>query len=158
MGGRSDSRSRGRGRARSRSRSNKEEPTGKSVLVKNLNYATTVETLREEFQKFGEIKDVYVPVDFNTRQAKGFGFIEYAKREDASEAVREMDEVKVGGNNIRVCVAQNRRKSPASMRRRENMFRRKSTSRSRSRSRSRRRSPSRRRSRSRRSDSRRRRR
>eukprot|EP00397_Hematodinium_sp_SG-2012_P064853 GEMP01092627.1.p2 GENE.GEMP01092627.1~~GEMP01092627.1.p2 ORF type:complete len:160 (+),score=29.60 GEMP01092627.1:84-563(+) len=114
-----ESRSRSRGRGRDQDRGRESEPTGKSVLVKNLNYSTSIETLKREFEKFGEVKDVYVPMDFRSQRPKGFGFVEYYKSEHAAEAVSDMDQYRIDGNNVHVCIAQNRRKSPTAMRRRE---------------------------------------
>ena len=37
-----------------------------SVLVRNLRYETDVDEIRKVFGKFGELKDVYLPKDYNT--------------------------------------------------------------------------------------------
>lgn len=101
---------------------------GQSVLVKNLNYKTEATHLRSHFEKFGSLKDVYIPTDFYTRQPKGFGFVEFYESKDASKAVQDMDGANVDGNNLIVCIAQNRRRSPNAMRQREHPIRRRSPS------------------------------
>lgn len=97
-----------------------ENCTGRSVLVKNLNFKTNADIIRREFDRFGDIKDIYIPLDYRTQRAKGFGFIEFYHPEDASTAVQDMDQARIEGNTIHVCIAQNRRKSPTSMRHRDN--------------------------------------
>ena len=37
----------------------------------------TVEILGNHFQKYGEIRDIHIPVDFHTQQPRGFAYIEY---------------------------------------------------------------------------------
>jgi len=118
MGYHSRSRSIKRGPAGSRHQ--EENCTGRSVLVKNLNFKTNADAIRREFDRFGDIKDIYIPLDYRTQRAKGFGFIEFYHAEDASTAVSDMDQARIEGNTIHVCIAQNRRKSPSSMRHRDN--------------------------------------
>ena len=33
--------------------------------------------IKSEFRKFGDIKDVRIPVDFHTRDPRGFAYVEY---------------------------------------------------------------------------------
>jgi len=46
-----------------------------SVLVRNINRSTSTDTLKEVFGKIGEVKDVYIPRDYHTREPKGFAFV-----------------------------------------------------------------------------------
>jgi RNA recognition motif-containing protein len=66
---------------------------------------------RDAFKRFGEIRDVYLPRDYNTQKPKGFGFVEFFDERDAEDAAREMDRREIDGNEISVVQAQNRRKS-----------------------------------------------
>lgn len=93
-----------------------EKTTGYSLLLRNLKYSTTTQVVREVFERFGKIRDVYLPVDFNTKRPRGFGFVEFSNEEDALEAVKAMDNSTLDGNVITCCLAQDRRKSPNSMR------------------------------------------
>ncbi|CDR95026.1 RNA recognition motif containing protein, putative [Babesia bigemina] len=94
-----------------------DKPTGYSLLLRNLRYSTTTQLVREAFERFGKIRDVYLPLDFNTKRPRGFGFVEFSHEADAMEAVKAMDNAKLDGNVITCCMAQDRRKSPNSMRR-----------------------------------------
>ncbi|GIX63082.1 Ser/Arg-rich splicing factor, putative [Babesia caballi] len=107
-----------------------------SLLVRNLKYETSPEQLRSAFSKFGEIRDVYLPLDYYTRKPRGFGFVEFYSHSDADEAMREMFGYELDGNKIEVFVAKHGRSDPYQMRSRE---RRRRRSRDRSYSRDRRR-------------------
>ncbi|KAL8434642.1 hypothetical protein ACSSS7_003040 [Eimeria intestinalis] len=89
---------------------------GCSLLVRNLRYETSPEKVRSIFEKVGRVKDVYLPIDHTTREPRGFGFVEYFDEKDAQEAVREFDRYALDGNEISVIIAQDRRKSPHTMR------------------------------------------
>ncbi|GIX64692.1 RNA binding motif-containing protein, putative [Babesia caballi] len=88
-----------------------------SVLVRNLRYETTTQTVREAFERFGKIRDVYLPLEFDTQEPRGFGFVEFSQSEAAAEAVKAMDNATLDGSVVTCCLAQDRRKSPNSMRR-----------------------------------------
>ena len=38
-----------------------------SLLVRNIGDRTDLRDLREAFERFGEVKDIYVPTDFYTK-------------------------------------------------------------------------------------------
>lgn len=49
------------------------------------------EDLGDAFSKYGEVKDVYLPLDYYTKRRRGFGFVEFVEEADAEEAQRNMD-------------------------------------------------------------------
>ena len=87
-----------------------------SVLVRKLSYRTSTEELKKPFLEFGEVTDVYIPLDFNTRRPRGFGFVKFANPEDADAAIRAMDGAEIDGARVEVVLAQESRKSPRTMR------------------------------------------
>lgn len=62
-------RDRGRyGREDSRDRGRDNGPPGKvSLLVRNLTFRTRTEDVRHIFNDFGDVRDVYLPLDFGTQ-------------------------------------------------------------------------------------------
>lgn len=80
------------------------EGTGDEVklYVGNLDYATNEDKLRSEFGQFGEVTEVFLPVERNTQRPRGFGFVTFAKRQDAENAISKMDQAQVDGRTIRV--------------------------------------------------------
>ena len=171
MSSRSRSRSRSpRKRSRSPARRRRSPPRRSanggriSLLVRNLDRKTGPEDLKEAFSKYGEIRDVYMPVDYYTKERRGFAFVEFIEEDGAHDAKREMDKRMFDGREISVLFAQDNRKTPDEMRRREDApssrgppprrrYRSRSRSRSHGRGRRRRRSRSRSRSPRRRSPS-----
>ena len=91
-----------------------------SLLVRNLRYTTSPDRVRRFFEQFGVVRDVYLPLDFYTKLPRGFGFVEFTCDKDAEAALQALSRyATLDGAEISVTVAQQGRKSPDSMRRRE---------------------------------------
>lgn len=89
---------------------------GKSVLIKNLKFETSPSRVRKIFEKYGPVRDVYIPLDYFTRRPRGFAFVEFFSADDASIAVKSVHKTLVDGNEVTVLLAQDRRKTPDTMR------------------------------------------
>jgi len=72
------------------------------LINKSFSLATDETRLREEFQKFGTISDIFLPVDRNTNRPRGFGFVTFTTRKSAEEAITRMDQSEVDGRTLRV--------------------------------------------------------
>ncbi|KAG6609766.1 serine/arginine-rich SC35-like splicing factor SCL30 [Phytophthora cinnamomi] len=107
---------------------------GISLLVRNISRRLRPEDIRKEFERYGEVRDVYIPKDYYTKEPKGFAFVEFRSEREADDARRNLDGVRIDGRDIRVVFAQERRKSTEQMREREKTERRGGGRRSRSRS------------------------
>lgn len=70
------------------------------LYVGNLDYAVTADHLRELFGEVGEITDAVVISDKFSGRSKGFGFVEFAKAEDAKKAVEKFNGKEFQGRNI----------------------------------------------------------
>jgi RNA recognition motif-containing protein len=89
--GREDSRdrrdgSRGRDGSRDRGRNAKKgsgETSTTSLLVRNLSFRVTANDIRDMMEKYGKVRDVYIPRDHYTKQPKGFCFVEFFDGRDA---------------------------------------------------------------------------
>lgn len=102
--------------SRDRSRSPKRTT---SLLVRNLvrpiqDYKVKGEEVKEFYGRFGEVRDVYLPVDYYTRKPRGFGFIEFLNYEDAKSALEQTDNVEVLGSVVKVVFAREGRKAVSS--------------------------------------------
>jgi len=73
-----------------------------NIYCGNLSYQLTEEQLREAFAAFGEVASAKIIIDRATGQSKGFGFVEMPSKEEAEEAIRQLDGTPLGGRNIRV--------------------------------------------------------
>mmetsp|Transcript_16830 Transcript_16830/g.30157 ORF Transcript_16830/g.30157 Transcript_16830/m.30157 type:complete len:147 (-) Transcript_16830:2490-2930(-) len=99
-------------RSRDRSRSPKRTT---SLLVRNLDYKVKGEEVKEFYGRFGEVRDVYLPVDYYTRKPRGFGFVEFMNYEDAKAALEQTDNVEVMGSVVKVVFAREGRKAVSSI-------------------------------------------
>ena len=64
------------------------------------------EMLRGLFDKYGELGDVYIPRDYQTRQPRGFAFVRFANRSDGEEAQRALDGTTLDGRVLAILEAQ----------------------------------------------------
>lgn len=90
----------------------KENIIGAKLFVGNLNFDTTKEELEAVFSEVGQIVDCFLPKDRETGRPRGFAFVEFADPSSASEAVTKFDGLELGGRNLRVNEADERRRGP----------------------------------------------
>lgn len=72
------------------------------VYVGNLPFSVDEKELTTLFAPFGEISEAVLISDKYSGRSKGFGFVTFAKAEDAKKAIDEMNEKEVQGRNIKV--------------------------------------------------------
>ncbi|XP_039038844.1 serine/arginine-rich SC35-like splicing factor SCL30 isoform X1 [Hibiscus syriacus] len=87
-----------------------------SLLVRNIPLDCRTEELRIPFERFGHVRDVYIPKDYHTGEPRGFAFVQFVDSYDAAEARRRMNGKIFGGREISVVVAAETRKRPEEMR------------------------------------------
>lgn len=79
----------------------------KQVYVGNLDFKTDKPFVIEGFSKFGEVKDVYMPLD-PRGQARGFCFITFTEPGAAEQACAELNNQEFGGRVIKCNIARPR--------------------------------------------------
>ena len=82
----------------------------KKLFVGGLSWETTDSDLQKAFAPFGEITEAKVITDRGTGRSRGFGFVTYARDEDAKTAISKMHGTSLDGRTITVNEAQE--KSP----------------------------------------------
>ncbi len=80
----------------------------KKLYIGNLSYSMTEQDLRDLFSQAGEIQDVMLIVDRDTRRSKGFGFVEYVTEADAQKAIDMFHDQEYQGRRLTVNVARPR--------------------------------------------------
>jgi len=53
---------------------------------------------------FGTILNAYVALDKKTGHTRGFGFVDFAKKEEAAAAVQHMDKYQIDGKILSVSI------------------------------------------------------
>jgi RNA recognition motif-containing protein len=78
------------------------------LFVGNLDFRTSSEEISELFVQVGPIKEVFLPLDRETRRPRGFAFVEYESEEDAEKAIAKFNGHELGGRPLRVNAAEER--------------------------------------------------
>jgi len=78
------------------------------LYVGNLSYNVSEDDLRQLFAQAGEIKEVSLILDRDTRRPKGFGFVEMATQAEAEKAIQMFNEYEVDGRKMIVNLARPR--------------------------------------------------
>jgi multiple RNA-binding domain-containing protein 1 len=60
-----------------------EEDASVKLMVKNLAFECTADEVREMFKPYGILKKVRLPKKVNSQNHRGFGFVEFATKEEA---------------------------------------------------------------------------
>ena len=63
---------------------------GRKVFVGGIPFGVDSHNIREDFGRFGEIEDVYLPIDKQTNKLRGFGFVTFKDPRDAEEASAQL--------------------------------------------------------------------
>jgi nucleolin len=75
------------------------------IYVGNLSFDSTEDTIRQLFEEYGEVSNVYVPMDYDYDRNRGFAFVTM-EASTAERAIGEADGLELDGRTIRVNAAQ----------------------------------------------------
>jgi len=92
------------------------------IFVGSLPWSINNDSLKALFAKYGEITEAVTIVDRDTGRSKGFGFVTFAKEEDAQKAL-EMGGKEVEGRAIVVNMAKPRENRTGGFKRDDNSHR-----------------------------------
>jgi cold-inducible RNA-binding protein len=81
---------------------------GNRIYVGNLSFATTTESLREAFARYGEVTDSHIATDRSTGQPRGFGFVTMGSAHEAQQAIEGLNGTSLDGRELRVNEAMER--------------------------------------------------
>jgi RNA recognition motif-containing protein len=80
------------------------------IYVGNLPFSSTEDELRSAFATHGDVESVNLIMDRDTGRPRGFAFVEMADSTAASKAIRALDGSELGGRNLRVNEAEDKRR------------------------------------------------
>jgi RNA recognition motif-containing protein len=83
-----------------------------NIYVGNLSYNLSNDGLAKLFEEFGSVTESKIILDRDTGRSKGFGFVTMSNREEAEEAIKQLDGKEIDGRNIRVNEAKPREEKP----------------------------------------------
>ena len=76
------------------------------LLVRNLSRSTTEQEIRILFSAHGQVTECNLVLDQLTGKSKGFAFVIMPDEKEAKAALKNLHEVRVAKNKIRVKLAQ----------------------------------------------------
>ncbi|MDI6400603.1 RNA-binding protein [Balneolaceae bacterium ANBcel3] len=62
-----------------------------NIYVGNLAWKAKRQDLKDLFENFGEVRNVFIVRDKKTRRSRGFGFVEMAIAEEAEAAIEKLN-------------------------------------------------------------------
>lgn len=81
--------------------------TGATLFVKNLNFGTTDDGLRQAFETIGGLRSATIatkpdPKHKGAKLSMGFGFVEFSRKEDAIQAVKKLQGFVLDGHALQI--------------------------------------------------------
>jgi len=80
----------------------------KTLFVARLSYEVDEEDLREEFKRYGDVREVKLVRDTRTGKSRGYAFIEFDSSQDLKDAFKYADSKSIKGRRILVDVERGR--------------------------------------------------
>ncbi len=84
----------------------------KKLFVGGLSWGTVDASLRQAFERYGEVSDAKVIMDRETGRSRGFGFVTMTDDVAATTAISDMDGNAIDGRSVKVSEAQERAPRP----------------------------------------------
>jgi multiple RNA-binding domain-containing protein 1 len=75
------------------------------LFLRNLSYSATEAELRKLFSPFGELSDVHLVLDRETRKSKGIAYVMFMMPEDAMRAAAALDATDFQGRLLHILPA-----------------------------------------------------
>ena len=73
-----------------------------NIFVGNLSYRTTQEELQAAFGQYGSVERVSIVTDRDTGQPRGFAFVEMSNRQEAENAISQLNGAELNGRALNV--------------------------------------------------------
>jgi RNA recognition motif-containing protein len=73
-----------------------------NIFVGNLNFRTTQEELHAAFAQYGNVERVNIVTDRETGQPRGFAFVEMTDRQEAENAISQLNGAELNGRALNV--------------------------------------------------------
>jgi RNA recognition motif-containing protein len=83
-----------------------------NIFIANLDFDITSDDLRTTFSQFGEVSYAHVVYDRQTKESKGYGYIEMESPEEARNAISTLNGLEIQGRKIDVKEALPKGKRP----------------------------------------------
>ncbi len=75
---------------------------GIKLFIGSVSFDATEEDLRKAFSEYGQLKDVHLALDSQTKKPRGFAFVTFSNKKEALVAIKEMHKSEFMGRRISV--------------------------------------------------------
>ena len=75
---------------------------GIKLFIGGVSFDATEEDLRQAFSEYGELKDVHLALDSQTKKSRGFAFVTFSNKKEALVAIKELHKSDFMGRRISV--------------------------------------------------------
>jgi RNA recognition motif-containing protein len=82
-----------------------------NIYVGNISRESTENEVQQAFEEYGEVTSVNIIKDKFTGNSKGFGFVEMPNKEEAENAIKNLDGQRLNGRVLNVAEARPRTES-----------------------------------------------
>ena len=79
-----------------------------NIFVAGLPYDLDDAELMEIFEKFGQVKSAKVAMDRETGKSRGFAFVDMPNKEEAMDAIENLNDINLGKKPLVVKAAEDR--------------------------------------------------
>jgi len=83
-----------------------------NIFVGNISRMVSDEELRSAFEQYGAVQSAVIIKDKETRNSRGFGFVEMADDGEANTAIENLNGFELKGRKLNVNQAQPREEKP----------------------------------------------
>jgi nucleolar protein 4 len=79
------------------------EATSRTVFVRGISFSSGKDEVEKAFEAVGPIRKCFLVQAKGDAKHKGYGYVQFALREDAAAAVRQLHSSSLGGRKLKVC-------------------------------------------------------
>ena len=79
------------------------EATSRTVFVRGISFSSGKDDVEKAFEAVGPVRKCFLVQAKGDAKHKGYGYVQFALREDAAAAVRQLHSSSLGGRKLKVC-------------------------------------------------------
>ena len=86
----------------------------KRLYLRNIPFEINEDDIRQKFEKYGQINEIHIPINYKTNQSFGYAYISYETVESAIMAINKMDGEYFMGRRLHISIAEEKYSKPES--------------------------------------------
>ena len=86
----------------------------KRLYLRNIPFEITEDDIRQKFEKYGQINEIHIPINYKTNQSFGYAYISYETVESTIMAINKMDGEYFMGRRLHISIAEEKYSKPES--------------------------------------------